>query len=421
LDDARERDASDELAPFRDEFEIPSGPGGESCRYLAGHSLGLMPRAARLGVARELDRWSRLGVAGHFDDDSGWFAYHERFAAPLAGLLGADAGEVVAMSSLTVNLHLMLVSFFAPRGERRRIVIEQGAFPSDRYAVQSHLRYHGLDPERDLIELGGTDADEAGQVDADALDALLKAQGERVALVLLPGVQYLTGQAIDLAGCAGVAHKHGCRVGFDLAHAIGNLALDLRAAEPDFAVWCSYKYLNAGPGAVGGCFVNRRWHREPGLPRFEGWWGHDKARRFSPAAAFAPIASAEGWQLSNPPILAMAPLEASLALFAAAGIERLRAKAKALTALLEALLEETCGGRLRLLTPRDPDARGSQLSLKLDRTSTETARLVETLSGLGVVVDWRAPDVLRLAPVPLYNRFADVAAAAAALARALPR
>jgi kynureninase len=317
LDLAREHDAADALAPYRDEFHVPLSSTGREAHYLCGHSLGLMPRRARSLLERELDRWARLGVAGHFDDD-GWFAYHERFAAPLASLLGADPREIVAMNSLTVNLHLLLASFFRPEHEQCRILIERRAFPSDRYAVQSQLAINGLDPVDDLVEL----ASEPGRLDADALDAALDAERGRVALVLLPGIQYLTGEAVDLAACAATAQKHGCRVGFDLAHAIGNLAIDLRSADPDFAVWCSYKYLNGGPGAIGGCFVNRRWLEVDDLPRLAGWWGHDKRRRFEPDARFAPIDSAEAWQLSNPPIFAMTPLEASLALFSEAGISR---------------------------------------------------------------------------------------------------
>jgi len=426
VDFARALDAADGLARFAEEFERPVGPGGAPASYLSGHSLGLMPRAARASVERELERWSRQGASGHFDGADGWFGYHERFAAPLAGLVGADAAEVVAMNSLTVNLHLMLVSFFAPAGERRRILIERGAFPSDRYAVESELALHGLDPGQDLVELGARsgarrDAGAGERIDAEALERALAAEQGRIALVLLPGVQYLTGEAVDLAACASVARRHGCRIGFDLAHAIGNLVVDLRAAEPDFAVWCSYKYLNGGPGAIGGCFVNRRHIGARGLPRLEGWWGHDKATRFEPGARFAPIASAEAWQLSNPPVLAMAPLAASLALFEAAGLERLRQKSIALTGYLERLLVAECSEAIELLTPPEPDARGAQLSLRLRRSAAETGAVVAALREAGVFADWRAPDVLRLAPVPLYNSFGDVHAGVTALAAALRR
>ena len=412
---ALERDEADELARYRSDFDLPSAPSGEPAHYLCGHSLGLMPRRARALVERELDRWARLGVEGHFDSDDGWFSYHERFAAPLAALLGADPGEVVAMNSLTVNLHLMLASFFRPDRARCRILIEKYAFPSDRYAVESQLAFHGLDPVADLVELDPG----SGRLTADALDAALSAEKGRVALVLLPGVQYLTGEAIDLASCSAVARRHGCRIGFDLAHAIGNLVLDLRAADPDFAVWCSYKYLNGGPGAIGGCFVNRRASEAKSLPRLAGWWGHDKSRRFEPGTRFAPIVSAEGWQLSNPPILSMAPLEASLALFSEAGIDRLRAKSIALTAFLEEMVLELCGDRVELLSPGDRSARGAQLSFRLRRQRGQMSAIAATLRGAGVIADWREPDILRLAPVPLYNRFIDVYSGATALADTL--
>jgi kynureninase len=415
LDSAQERDVADELASFRGEFDLPRQSSGEARHYLCGHSLGLMPRAARGMVARELDRWATLGVDGHFDADDGWFSFHERFASPLAGLLGAEPREVVAMNSLTVNLHLMLASFFEPQGARTKILIEKAAFPSDRYAVQSQLQIRGLDPAADLIELAPAD----GRLTAESLDAALSATAERVALVLLPGVQYLSGEALDLAACTAVARRHGCRIGFDLAHAIGNLDLDLDAAQPDFAVWCSYKYLNGGPGAIGGCYVNRRWLGDGRLPRLAGWWGHDKQKRFVPAERFAPITTAEAWQLSNPPILAMAPLEASLALFTAAGIERLRQKSIALTAYLQFLLETSCSEEVELLTPHDSAARGAQLSIRLSRNADQTAAIVDRLRAAGVTVDWRSPDVLRLAPVPLYNSFVDVHRSVDALAAAL--
>ena len=412
---AQALDAADELAEFAGQFERPSGSDAGPVRYLCGHSLGLMPVAARDNIARELERWSQKGVAGHFDSD-GWYDFHERFALPLAALLGVDANEVVAMNSLTVNLHLMLVSFFRPGRERRRILIERGAFPSDRFAVQSQLAFHGLDPTTDLIELS-PDAD--GRLSAAALDAALTSEAGRVALVLLPGVQYLTGEAIDLPACAEVIRRHGALLGLDLAHTIGNLPLELRTSEPDFAVWCSYKYLNGGPGAIGGCFVNRQWHHDTLLPRFAGWWGNDKSSRFAPDGDFLPTASAEAWQLSNPPIFAMAPLEASLARFSAAGKSRLRAKSMALTAYLESLLEDWCQDRIEILTPPQPEARGAQLSVRIRQQRVSMEQLNAALQADGVIVDWRAPDVLRIAPVPLYNSFTDIHACVAALAAAL--
>lgn len=412
---AKAQDDADDLGRYRDRFEIPHRRDGVAHHYLCGHSLGLMPRTARAAVQREMERWSALGVDAHFDGDDGWFSFHERFAGPLARLLGAETREVVAMNSLTVNLHLMLASFFRPTAGRRKILIERGAFPSDRYAVQSQLAFHGLNRLDDLVEL----APGTGESMLEALEAALQTNGDEIAVVLLPGVQYLTGEALDLAACSAVAKRFGCRVGFDLAHAIGNLDLDLETSNPDFAVWCSYKYLNAGPGAIGGCYVNRRHLDDRDLLRLAGWWGHDKRTRFESVPNFSPIASAEAWQLSNPPVLAMAPLEASLDLFEQAGIDSLRRKSIALTGYLEMLVREFCADTVDLLTPADPARRGAQLSLRLGRDANQTARVVGALRDRGVTVDWRSPDVLRLAPVPLYNSFVDVHASVTALAAAL--
>jgi kynureninase len=411
-------DADDDLAPFRRSFDLPRS-GARKLVYLSGHSLGPMPRRARRAVAAELERWSARGVEGHFDGADGWFSYHERFAAPLAELVGARADEVVAMNSLTVNLHLMLVSFFRPAGRRNKILIERSAFPSDRYAVQSQLRYHGFDPATSLLELRGSSAN--GLLETGELEALLTARGEEIALVLLPGVQFFTGQALALDEYTRIAHRFGCRIGFDLAHAIGNVPLALERADADFAVWCSYKYLNAGPGAAGGCFVNRRWLAAADVPRFAGWWGHDKATRFAIHRDFAPMASAEGWQLSNPPILSMAPLAASLELFERATLSALRKKSVRLTQYLETLLEHEIGDDIELLTPRDRASRGCQLSVRVKVDAAHIGGVQQRLRAAGVVVDWRGDDVLRIAPAPLYNRYRDVFTAVHALRRALAR
>jgi kynureninase len=421
-------DAADELGEFRDAFEMPRGrhrpaldldrPPTDLDRpltYLCGHSLGPLPRGARALVESELARWSERAVEGHFDGD-GWLRYHERFAAPLARLAGCSPAEVVAMNTLTVNLHLMLATFFTPTAERFKIVIERDAFPSDRFAVESQLLWHGLDPRDALIDLAPEPG--AWTLDIDRLERLVAAESGRVALLLLPGVQYLSGQALDLAAICDVGHRHGCRVGFDLAHAIGNLPLALDDAGADFAVWCSYKYLNAGPGAVGGCFVQRRWF-DADLPRLEGWWGTREGRRFEADAPFSAMPGAAGWQLSNPPILSLAPLAASLALFEQAGIGALRAKSERLTAYLEYLLATQLGDRVRILTPREPAARGCQLSLQLDVPRETAARVPARLRAAGVIVDWREPAILRMAPAPLYNRFRDVYDAVEALAEAL--
>ena len=423
IDFAAELDSADALARYRRAFDLPRS-GSKGLVYLCGHSLGPLPKTARRAVEVELDRWAKLGVEGHFDGADGWYTYHERFAGPLAGLVGAHADEVVAMSSLTVNLHLMLATFYRPAGKRAKIVIERGAFPSDRYAVQSQLRYHGLDPKTHLLELDGAaraGAREAKILETGELELMLAERGDEIALVLLPGVQFFTGQALALEEYTRIAQRYDCRIGFDLAHAIGNVPLALHDAGADFAVWCSYKYLNAGPGAIGGCFVHRRWHERVDLPRLAGWWGHDPATRFALNDAISPMHGAQAWQLSNPPILAMAPLAASLAIFEDATLKALRKKSVRMTGYLEALIEHELGERVRILTPRAANARGAQLSVRVDVEPTRLDGVRRALRAAGVVVDWRGDDVLRVAPAPLYNRYRDVHAAVQALRRALER
>ena len=417
LEQAKALDRSDPLAKHRRAFLIPR-QGSRPVSYLCGHSLGLMPRRARHELEQELARWCERGVEGHFDGGRGWLDYHQRFSRPLADLLGARPEEVVAMNSLTVNLHLMLVSFFKPEGRRRKLLIERDAFPSDRYAVQSQLGFHGLDVAKNLLEFGPVD--DSARLSLAAFEALLATEGERIALVLLPGVQFLTGQRLDLAAYTELAHRYGCRVGFDLAHAVGNVPLELHQAGPDFAVWCSYKYLNGGPGAVAGCFVHARWAEASDLPRFAGWWGHEPSTRFAMPQDFVPISGAQGWQLSNPAIFSLAPLAAALKVFDAAGMRALRRKSERLTGYLEFLLEHELGDAVRLLTPREPRERGCQISIRFAR-STAWQSLATELRSRAVVADWRPPDVLRLAPVPLYNRFEDVYRAVRALRDSLER
>jgi kynureninase len=414
-DCARALDDADELVPYRRQFHFPTA-GGRPLIYLSGHSLGLLPKRGAAYVERELERWRRHAVEGHFAA-GGWYGYHERFAKPLARLTGARRHEVVAMNSLTVNLHLLLVSFFRPTRQRSKILIEAGAFPSDRYAVESQLRFHGLDPAISLVELAPRAPN--GRLSPETLEHRLARDGESIALVLLPGVQYLTGEALDIGGLTSVAQRYGCSVGFDLAHAIGNVPLALHSSNVDFAVWCSYKYLNGGPGAIGGCFVHERHGAECDRPRLAGWWGHDKKRRFEMEHDFRAMRGAEGWQISNPPIFAMAPLEASLEIFDAARLPRLREKSVRMSRYVDFLLESLLPDRVAILTPASARARGAQVSLRLMQTSADAATIASRLRSRRIVIDTREPDILRLAPAPLYNRFRDIFAAVNALQRAL--
>jgi len=412
LEFARRRDEADPVRDLRERFALPRGEQGEPLVYLCGHSLGLMPLAARGLVVEELDDWARLGVLGHEHARRPWIPYHENLRDGLAALTGARAAEVVAMSSLTVNLHLLLAAFYRPKGERRRILIEAGAFSSDRHAVASQIAWQGLDPRDALVEMRPP----AGQdtIPEETIETYLQEHGAGVALVLWPGVQYRTGQAFDLGRIARAAHRAGCVAGFDLAHSIGNVPHALHDIDADFAVWCSYKYLNGGPGAIGGCFVHEKHDR----PRLAGWWGHEPATRFRMGPEFHAAPGAAGWQLSNPPILSAAPLIASLALFEQAGLHRLRQKSLALTGYLEDLLDRLAPD-VQLITPRAADSRGCQLSVRITGPHGRGRRVFEALSARGVIADWREPDTIRLAPIPLYNSFADVFRGAEALAQTL--
>lgn len=396
-------DAADPLAGFRAEFCIPR-EGSREIAYFCGNSLGLQPRATRQAVLDELDYWAELAVEGHFRGRLPWLDYHEFVRDDLAAIVGARPGEVVAMNSLSVNLHLLMVSFYRPTRERPAILVEKSAFPSDRYAVEAQVRFHGYDPATDLIEIEGDQAN--GTLSDAAILRAIDEHGSRIALVMLPGVQYLTGQALDLAAITERAHAKGCMVGFDLAHAVGNIDLALHDSGCDFAVWCSYKYLNSGPGAVAGAFVHER-HARTDRPRFAGWWGHEKATRFQMGPQFRPTPGADGWQLSNPPILALAPLRISLQVFQRAGFANLRSKSLALTAYLEWLIHECVADVLEIATPADPARRGCQLSLRVKGPRESGRQLFEHLQMDGIVVDWREPDVIRAAPTPLYNRHVD--------------
>jgi len=411
LEFAQTQDAADPLRGFRDEFLIPPHEGRDST-YFCGNSLGLQPRAVREAVNAELDYWGELGVEGHFKGRLPWMDYHEFVRDDLAAVVGARASEVVAMNTLGVNLHLMMVSFYRPTAERPAILIEGGAFPTDRYAVESQIRFHGFDPATDLIELQADG--ENGLISPAAIERVLAEHGSRIALVMLPGVQYRTGQAFDLKAITELGHQHGCTVGFDLAHAVGNLPLRLHDSGADFAIWCSYKYLNSGPGAVGGAFVHER-HAKAVLPRFAGWWGHDKSTRFQMGPEFVPTPGADGWQLSNPPILALAPLRVSLQQFRRAGMAELREKSLKLTGYLEWLVNTQLDDVLEVITPADTERRGAQLSLRVRGGRDQGRSLFDYLMEHGVIGDWREPDVIRISPAPLYNRFADCLAFAEAV------
>ncbi|WHZ18504.1 MAG: Kynureninase [Rhodanobacteraceae bacterium] len=400
---ARAQDDADPLRAFRDEFLIPPHAGGEQT-YLVGNSLGLQPRGVRQALLDELDDWAQLGVEGHLHARHPWLPYHKEVRDGLAEVVGAEPSEVVAMNSLTANLHLLMVSFYRPTRERHAILIERHAFPSDRDLVASQIRFHGFDPAEALIELDGDEP--GGAVSMAAIERALAEHGKRIALVLWPGVQYLTGQVFDLKAITRLAHAQGCIAGFDCAHAAGNLALALHDSGCDFAAWCSYKYLNSGPGAVAGAFVHAR-HAHAKLPRFEGWWGRNEATRFQMRPEFEAAPGADGWQLSNPPILALAPLRVSLDLFQRAGMPRLREKSKRLTAYLAWLIETQLGDTLEILTPSGPDRRGAQLSVRVRAGRDAGQSLFDFMTAHGVLGDWREPDVMRIAPAPLYNTFAD--------------
>ncbi|HSC48436.1 MAG TPA: kynureninase, partial [Gammaproteobacteria bacterium] len=369
---AAELDRSDPLATFRGRFHIPQHEGADEI-YLCGNSLGLQPKKAVRYVTEELEDWQRLAVKGHFAGRRPWMPYHELFAARTAMAVGALPTEVVNMNSLTVNLHLMMLSFYRPTKERHKILMESGAFPSDRYAVESQLRFHGFDPDASLLELRPG----RGRVTIDTaeIEALIEAEGRHIALILLPGLQYYSGQSFDIARLTRAGQAAGCVVGFDLAHSVGNMPLKLHDWGLDFAVWCNYKYMNAGPGAVGGCFVHERHARDFDRPRLAGWWGHDKASRFRMGPEFVPMAGAEGWQISNPSVLGLAPLLASLEIFEEAGMEALRAKSLKLTGYLESLLQEKVADQVEILTPKDPEQRGCQLSLRVRAERGEARRV----------------------------------------------
>ncbi len=404
-------DAADPLRAFREQFHIPTHGNADQI-YFCGNSLGLQPKAVRGALLDELDDWARLGVEAHFHGKHPWMPYHAFVRDSMAECVGALPSEVVAMNSLSVNLHLLMVGFYRPTESRNAILIEAGAFPSDRYAVESQLRFHGVDPATALIELAPDEPN--GTISMQAIERVLAEHGDRIALVLWPGVQYRSGQAFDLKEITRLAHARGCMVGFDLAHAAGNLPLQLHDSNADFAAWCSYKYLNAGPGAIAGAFVHER-HAHTDRPRFAGWWGHDPSSRFKMGPQFVPSPGADGWQLSNPPILALAPLRVSLEIFQDAGMARLRQKSEKITGYLEALIRALLDDTLQIVTPSEPQRRGCQLSLRVVGGRERGRELFDSLMSQGIVGDWREPDVIRISPAPLYNSYQDVAGFVAAV------
>lgn len=438
---AHDLDQQDQLRHYRDQFLFPQHQG-KAVLYFCGNSLGLQPKSVRPALLAELDQWETHGVEGHFRGELPWMHYHKYLTQQSARLVGALPHEVVVMNTLTVNLHLMMVSFYRPTRERYKIVMEAGAFPSDQYAMESQVRWHGFDPADAIVEVaphatpprpspkregdvegaaspsllgegrGGVSPGEETGVSNhilqtnDILEAIER-EGDKVALVIFGGVNYYTGQFYDLPAIAAAAHRVGAYAGFDLAHAAGNLPLHLHDWDADFAVWCSYKYLNAGPGGPSGAFVHERHGSNPDLPRFAGWWGHDEKDRFKMRKGFKPMPGAEGWQLSNAQIFSFAAHKAGLDIFDAAGMEALREKSLKLTGYLEFILDEVNRGknRFQIITPRDPQARGCQISVLTDEHGKA---LYDFLSENGVVADWREPNVIRLAPVPLYNSFEDI-------------
>ena len=406
LAEAVERDGQDSLASFRDRFHMPPHENGDAL-YFTGNSLGLQPVQASTFIEGELEDWRRYGVEGHFHGRRPWVDYHSFATEDLAALVGALPVEVVAMNALTVNLHLLLVSFYRPEGGRTKLMIEKGAFPSDRYAALSQLRLHGLDPDEHLIELAPRDGEHT--LRTEDIEARIAEEGDALACVMLCGVQYYTGQWMQMERITAAAHTVGATCGFDLAHAIGNVPMHLHDWNVDFACWCGYKYLNGGPGCTAGAFVHERHANRPDLPRLEGWWGHSASRRFLMEPNFDLMPGAEGWQMSNAPVMNMAALLASLNEFREAGMDRLREKSLGLTDFLERGIHSVAaatGAHLDILTPSDPGQRGCQLSVV---AHGHGKALFNHLTAHGVVVDWREPAVIRLAPVPMYNRFADVA------------
>lgn len=400
---AKEQDKQDSLQRFREKFYIPKDNQGNDIVYLCGNSLGLQPKYTQKYIHEELDDWAKLGVEGHTEAKHPWMPYHEFLANAMAKIVGAKPGEVVMMNTLTTNLHLLMVSFYQPTKTKYKILIESDAFPSDKYAVESQLDFHDFDKKEGLILWKPREGEDLCRF--EDLEAIMDDQGDEIALILIGTTNYYTGQSFPIKKITELGHKHKCIVGFDLAHGAGNIQPNLNENGPDFAVWCSYKYLNSGPGSLGGLFVHERHANNPKLKRFTGWWGHNKKTRFNMRQEFDVLPGAEGWQLSNPPILSMAAIRASLDIFEEAGFENILNKQKKLTGYLEFLLHNLKNDRISIITPSNQEERGCQLSLAVKNADRS---LHDKLNKAGVISDWREPDVIRVAPAPLYNSFEDV-------------
>lgn len=400
---AREQDELDPLHGYRNEFHIPKDKNGKEWLYFTGNSLGLQPKKAAYHVNLEMQDWAEKGVEGHFLGKHPWVNYAEGLQKMMAGVVGAKPQEVIIMNTLTTNLHLLMVSFYQPTQQRHKILIESDAFPSDRYAVESQIRFHGFDPDKSLVEWTPRAGEDLLRI--EDLEALLEAEGDEIALLLIGGVNYYTGQRFNFKKIADFGHAKGCYVGIDLAHGVGNILPDLHESGVDFAAWCTYKYLNSGPGSLSGIFVHENHAKNRDLPRFAGWWNHNKETRFNMRMPFDVMPGAEGWQLSNPPILAMAPIRASLEIFDEVGMEQLREKSVRLTGYLEFLMDQLGSDIVRVITPRNPEERGCQLSISVVKAKRE---LHNQLMERNVITDWREPNVIRCAPVPFYNSFEDV-------------
>ena len=403
LEYAKKQDAEDALAAFRNKFHIPKNASGEELIYFCGNSLGLQPKITSEYIKEELTDWANLGVEGHVEGKHPWLPYHEFLTENMAKIVGAKPSEVVVMNTLTTNLHLMMVSFYQPTKTKYKIVVESDAFPSDKYAVESQLRFHGFDPKEGLILWKPRKGEELCRF--EDLEEIMDNHGNEIALLMIGSTNYYTGQSFPLKKITQLGHSFNCMVGFDLAHGAGNIQPNLHETGADFAVWCTYKYLNSGPGSLGGCFVHERHANNEKLNRFAGWWGHNKKTRFNMRHEFDTLPGAEGWQLSNPPILSMAAIRASLDTFAEAGFENLRKKSENLTGFLEVLLDEMKNEAINVITPRNPEERGCQLSIQVKNADKN---LHTKLTEAGVISDWREPDVIRVAPAPLYNSFEDV-------------